>query len=255
MVWDINDIKAMKQRLSEGESVASVAESFGVSASAIYATSRNYGISIRACRNTKQAKSAKKQRDMAKFLEQEQAVMKRREIRDAARNARLAEIAEVRRSGLSLRAIGAKFNISNEWVRQLILQYNETAEDPVPLFRMPCPPLEKITERRRKVAELRRAGLSYQEIAEKLKVPKARIKNDVKLLCERDPSVEPVPVFSVLKRKIDEKAKKDIIKSRKSGQTYKQIAEKYDVTPGRIFHICRNAGITDHPQLKNGKKK
>jgi DNA-binding NarL/FixJ family response regulator len=250
MVWDINDIKDMKQRLSAGESVASVAGSFGVSAAAIYATSRNYGISIRACRNTKQAKSARKQRNLAKLLEREQGVLKRREIREAARNVRLSEIAEARRSGLSLKAVGRKFNVSNEWVRQSVLQYNKTAKNPVPLFRSPSPPLAEITERRRKVAELRRSGLSYQEISEKLNVPKDRIKNDVKVLCERDPTIEPIPAFSVVKRKIDDKAKTEIIKARQAGQTYKQIAQKYDVTAGRIFHICQAAEISPRHRQK-----
>ncbi|MDR2704818.1 MAG: hypothetical protein LBC02_03475 [Planctomycetaceae bacterium] len=254
MVWNINDIKSIKQRLSTGESVASVAGSFGVTAAAIYATSRNYGISIRACRNTKQAKSAKKQKNLAKLLEREQSVLKRREAREVVRNARLAEIAEARRSGLSLKAVGAKFNVSNEWVRQSVLQYNKTAKNPVPFFRSPSPPLAEITERRRKVADLRRSGLSYQEISEKLNVPKDRIKNDVKVLCERDPTIEPIPPFSVVKRKIDEKAKKEIIKARKAGQTYKQIAQRYDVTAGRIFHICQHAEIAPASRLKNKTK-
>jgi DNA-binding NarL/FixJ family response regulator len=243
MVWNINDIKSIKQRLSAGESVSSVAGSFGVTAAAIYATSRNYGISIRACRNTKQAKSVKKQKNLTKLHEREQSVLKCREMREAARNARLSEIAEARRSGLSLKAVGRKFNVSNEWIRQSVILYNKTAKNPVPFFRSPSPPLAAITERRRKVAELRRSGLSYQEISEKLNVPKERIKNDVKVLCERDPTIKPIPAFSSVRRKIDDKAKKEIIKARKAGQTYKQIAQKYDVTIGRICHICRDAKI------------
>jgi DNA-binding NarL/FixJ family response regulator len=272
MVWNINDIQEMKRRFSAGESVASVADSYGITTAAIYATARNYGISIRTCHNTKEAKLAKKQK---KLREQEKTVLKhhktqetarknrlreqekkrktqeaarkvrlreqekKRKIQEAARKAHLAEIAKARRSGLSLKAVGAMFNVSKEWVRQSILQYNKTAKRPVPFFRSTNEPSSEITERRQKVMELWRAGLSYLEIVEKLKVSQERIKHDLKVLCKQDPSMGPLPNFSTRKCKIDANAKTEILKARKAGQTYKQIAQKYDVTPGRIYNICQ----------------
>ncbi|MDR0704839.1 MAG: hypothetical protein LBF88_07615 [Planctomycetaceae bacterium] len=230
----------MKRRFSMGESIASIADSYGITTAAVYATARNYGISIRTCRKTKEAKSARNQKRLKKLREREKIMLKQRKIREAARKARLAEIAEARRSGLSLRAVGAMFNVSNEWVRQSVFQYNETAKRPVPLFRSINKPSPEITERRRKVTELLRAGLSYLEIVKKMKMSQDRIKNDIKVLCKRDPSL-PLPNFSTRKCKIDANAKAEILKARKAGQKYQQIAQKYGVTAGRIFNICRDA--------------
>jgi len=93
-----------------------------------------------------------------------------------------AEIIELRRSGETLQRIAEKYHLTGERVRQIIAIYNAKAESPVTVRignRVRCP---KVAERREKVAELRRSGMTLAKIAETLDVARHTIIQDCRIL-------------------------------------------------------------------------
>jgi DNA-binding CsgD family transcriptional regulator len=96
-----------------------------------------------------------------------------------------AEIIDLRRSGETLKQIAEKYDLTGERVRQIIKKYNATAEEPVvctPKGRTPSP---KIAERRQKVAELRRSGLTLSQVADKMGISKYTVVQDCQILQKR----------------------------------------------------------------------
>ena len=97
----------------------------------------------------------------------------------------VAEIIDLRRNGETLKRIAEKYDLTGERVRQIIKRYNATAENPVvctPKGRTPSP---KIAERRQKVAELRRSGLTLSQVAEKMEISKYTVVQDCQILQKR----------------------------------------------------------------------
>jgi len=93
-----------------------------------------------------------------------------------------SEIIELRQNGETLQRIAEQYNLTGERVRQIIVKYNATADSPVTVRvgnRVRCP---KVAERREKVAELRRSGMTLAKIAEALDVPRHTIIQDCRIL-------------------------------------------------------------------------
>jgi hypothetical protein len=91
------------------------------------------------------------------------------------------EIIELRRNSEALHIIAAKYNITGERVRQIIVKYNATAESPV-LVRGKRHDTDKIAERRQKVAELRQSGMTLQKIAKTLAIPTYTVVKDCRVM-------------------------------------------------------------------------
>jgi uncharacterized protein (DUF433 family) len=92
------------------------------------------------------------------------------------------EIIELRRSGETLQRIADKYNLSGERVRQIIAIYNASADSPVTVRignRVRCP---KVAQRRQKVAELRKSGMTLAKIAETLDILQHTIIQDCRIL-------------------------------------------------------------------------
>jgi len=166
------------------------------------------------------------------------------------------EIAELRRKGNTLAVIAQNYGISRERVRQLILRYNRISDNPVDneavkkTTQLPSP--EQL-ERRKKILELCRSGLTYREIAEALGVTKGHAYNTI---YDYNRTAEhPLQV----RRDQDERKEKyrkrreAIVVERKKGKTIHAIAEQLGISCASVNKAVKKAGLT-RPR-RNPKKK
>jgi uncharacterized protein (DUF433 family) len=241
-------IDNIKSRLIKSESVKHIAESLNISLAAMYRLCylhdidipESYDLPDKQEANPKQSKIREEKR---KKREKKQKEYRKQVERNRKKRAdRMCQIAELRRGGATYSEIAVKHKITRERVRQILLDYNEVSDKPIlpEEFNHKRPPNPNVIARREKVAELRRARLSHQEIAKKTKVSLGVIRQDLENY-NRD-SDNPITPFRVDKRQhIDAKAKLDIVKMRNKGASISEIAEKYDVCPSRIYQVLREA--------------
>jgi transposase len=166
------------------------------------------------------------------------------ELNRKKRENRMNHIAKMRRNGSTYAEIAEKYGLTTERIRQIIQQYNETAENPlipeeVNHKRSPSP---IVAARREKVAELRRARLSHQQIAKKMKVSLGVVRQDLEVYNRE--SENPIPNFVVDKRhRIGNAEKIEIIRLRKFGVPVAEIAAEYEVVASRIYQVLNEAGL------------
>ncbi|MDR0337296.1 MAG: hypothetical protein LBI18_09420 [Planctomycetaceae bacterium] len=249
--WTQKTIKNIKKRLMDGESLKHIAESFHVSVGEMYRLCFSHGIDVhgiydllsRRKANPEQIKKRKKQEKerIKKLKIREQEIKKYRnqiENNRKTRENRLNHIAALRRDGATYAEIAKVYELSVERIRQIIQDYNKTAENPVTpeKFNHKRPPDPGVAVRRQKVAELRRTGLSHQQIAQKVNVSIGVIRQDLEVYNRE--SDNPITPFRVDQRqRIDNKAKLDIVKLRKRGVAIVDIAKKYGVVISRIYQV------------------
>jgi uncharacterized protein (DUF433 family) len=160
------------------------------------------------------------------------------------RRERANHIAELRRGGATYAEIAAQYQLTMDRIRQIVKSYNETAKNPVlpEEFNHKRPPDLEVAVRREKVAELRRTGLSHQQIAKKMNVSAGVIRQDLEVYNKT--SDNPIPFFQVDKRhRINAQIMPEIIKMRKCGVPVSDIAEKYGVVASRIYQVLNEAGL------------
>ncbi|MDR1270875.1 MAG: hypothetical protein LBK82_15275 [Planctomycetaceae bacterium] len=251
-------IDNIKSLLMKGESIEHIAESLDVSTTAMYRLCHIHNIDFRGIRalsrsrksielcKEKEAKRIEKikiRKEKRKKREKEQKEYRKQVEHNRKKRAdRINQIAKMRRDGATYSEIAVKYKLTTERVRQILLDYNKSSDIPVPPedFNHKRPPNPDVTARREKVAELRRTGLSHQEIAKKTKVSIGVIRQDLETY-NRD-SDNPITPFRVDKRQhIDATAKLDIVKMRNKGASISELAEKYDVCQSRIYQILREA--------------
>jgi uncharacterized protein (DUF433 family) len=252
------NIDIIKSRLMKGESIEHIAESFDVSATAMYRLCHRHNIDfqgVRALPRSRKSTKSYKEKEAKRIekikirtekrtkREKEQKEYRKQVEHNRKKRAdRMNQIAKMRRDGATYSEIAVKYKLTTERVRQILLDYNKLSDIPVlpEEFNHKRPPNPDVTARREKVAELRRAGLSHQEIAKKVKVSLGVIRQDLETY-NRD-SDNPITPFRVDKRQhIDAKAKLDIVKMRNKGASISEIAEKYDVCQSRIYQVLREA--------------
>ncbi|GHT27176.1 hypothetical protein FACS18942_06040 [Planctomycetales bacterium] len=224
----VEDILA---ELKTGAKVSEIAKKFGKSPMLIYSICHCIGYSIRKLRAEQRGDSPEKIRRFPRVY--------RPSERDL-------DIITMRRAGFMLAAIGNKYNISRERVRQVILKYNQNNPDNPVSNKVPRAakqPDPKLIERRKVVAKLRRKGMSQIEIGTQLGISAAVVKQDLDRYNET--AKKPIKRFVVVRRKLSSEDRKKIVSACKKGVLARVLAEKYGVSVGRICHLSRRAGIPD----------
>jgi transposase len=245
MNWTQKNIENVKHRLSNGESATPIAKSLNIPVSEFYRLCFLHSINIRQLRGLPEPKVRETDPVKIKMREAEKkAYRKRVEFNRKKRENRMNHIVEMRRNGSTYAEIAEKYRLTIERIRQIIQQYNETADNPlipeeVNHRRSPSP---IVAARREKVAELRRAGLSHQQIAKKMKVSLGVIRQDLETYNRE--SDNPIPYFVVDKRhRIGDAEKAEIVRLRKSSVSVIEIAAKYEVVASRIYQVLNKAGL------------
>ena len=155
------------------------------------------------------------------------------------------EIAELRRKGTTLRAIGEQYGITRERVRQVVLLFNRLSDNPVDIMkarRLGYQPSPEKLARQSKIVELCRADLTYQQIADALGIEKKYVFQD---LARYNHSVEhPLRARREDNRKVTDEVKNSIIRERKKGTTNYVLAERFGVSYGTICRVIKEAGLT-----------
>jgi uncharacterized protein (DUF433 family) len=257
-------INNIKSRLMKGESIEHIAESLDVSVTAMYRLCHRHDIDFQGIRTLpRKRKATETRKEKRKICEKEERkrieeikrirkekTKKRQEehIKQVERNRkrradRMNQIAKMRRGGATYLDIAVKYKLTTERVRQILRVYNKLSDTPIlsEKFNHKRSPNSNVTARQEKVAKLRRAGLSHQEIAKKIKVTISAVRQDLETYNKK--SGNPIAPFRVDKRQhIDAKAKLDIVKMRNKGASVSEIAEKYDVCPSRIYQVLKEAG-------------
>lgn len=155
------------------------------------------------------------------------------------------EIAELRRKGTTLRAIGQQFGITRERVRQVVLLFNKYSDDPVDIVkarRLGHQPSPEKLARQNKVVKLCRTGLTYQQIADTMGIEKKYVFQD--LARYNHTAAQPLRARREDNRKITEEVKATIIQERKKGTTNYALAKRFDVSYGTICRVIKEAGLT-----------
>jgi len=155
------------------------------------------------------------------------------------------EIAELRRQGTTLRAIGEQFGITRERVRQVVLLFNRLSDDPVDIVqarRLGYQPSPEKLERQNKIVELCQADLTYQQIADALGIEKKYVFQD--LARYNHTAEHPVRARREDKRKVTDEVKSSIASERKKGTTNYVLAERFNVSYGTICRVIKEAGLT-----------
>jgi uncharacterized protein (DUF433 family) len=235
MNWTQKNIKNVKQRLSNGENATKIAKSLDISTREFYRLCFLHRVNIRKLRGFPESRV----REVKKKAFREQVELNRKK-----RENRTNHIVAMRRNGSTYAEIAEKYGLTTERIRQIIQQYNETADNPLipEEVNHKRPPSPIVAARREKVAELRRARLSHQQIAKKMKVSLGVIRQDLETYNRE--SDNPVPYFVVDKRhRIGKTEKSEIIRLRKSGIPVSEIAAKYEVVASRIYQVLNEAGL------------
>ena len=155
------------------------------------------------------------------------------------------EIAELRRKGTTLRAIGLQYGITRERVRQVVLLFNKYSEDPVDLVKarklgyQPSP--EKLA-RQNRVVELCRTGLTYQQIADTMDIEKKYVFQDIARYNHK--TGQQLRARREDNRKITGEVRATIIQERKKGTTNFALAKRFNVSYGTICRVIKEAGLT-----------
>ena len=242
--WKQKDIEKVKRCLSNGRKTTQIADLFNISMPRFYYLCRLHDINIRECRGLPKYKPRKV--DPVKLKEREakkKAYREKVELNRKKREIRRNHIAELRRSGLTYAEIGEKYGLTTEAIRQILCQYNKTADNPVPpeKYNHKRPPDPIVAARREKVAALRRSGLSHRQIAKRMKVSLGVIVQDLDVYNKT--SDNPIPHFMVDKRhRIGDAEKKEIVRLRKFGVPVSEIALKYGVTAICIYRALSKMG-------------
>ena len=163
------------------------------------------------------------------------------------------EIAELRRIGTTLCAIGEQFGITRERVRQVVLLFNKLSDDPVDIVkarRLGYQPSPEKLERQNKIVELCRKGLTYQQIADAMGIEKKFVFQD--LARYNHTAEHPLRARREDNRKVTDEVKDRIIRGRKKGITNFALAAQFDVSYGTICRVIKEAGLT-RPR-RNAKK-
>jgi DNA-binding NarL/FixJ family response regulator len=161
------------------------------------------------------------------------------------------EVAECRRKGMTFGAIGEKYGISRQRVRQIIVRFNIVSENPVDIKAsrvLAAQPSPAIQERRRKVVELCRAGLTYQQMADTMGIEKKYIFQDVAR--HNRTEKRPLKVRRAEHHKETSEVRKGIIQGHKKGLTHNVLAEQYNISYGTVFRVLKSAGLTAHRDLR-----
>ena len=163
---------------------------------------------------------------------------------------RNAEIVELRRQGNTLDAIAQRYSITRERVRQIVRRHNKISDNPVNIEaarRLARQPKPELLERRTKIVELRRTGLSYQQIADALGIKKNEVSQCVHTY---NRSVAPTLKVSVEdnRDRISDETKNGIIQERENGMTTAAMAKQFGVSIGTVNRMLKESGLT-RPQL------
>jgi len=231
MARNIQLIKEVIAELSKGTKVRAAAEKFNVPPSLIYSMCNCVGFSIRKLHARQKTTTQKKSKRTPRVYKPSE---------------RDLDIAAMRRSGFMLAAIGNKYDISRERVRQIIVKYNQNNPDnpvsnDIPRAARHTSP--RIIERREVVAKMRRSGLSQIEIGKQLNISPAVVKQDIDHYNET--AEDPVKHFVVVRRKLSLEDQEKIVDACKKGVFSRVLAEQFGVSVGRICHLSRRAGIPD----------
>ena len=155
------------------------------------------------------------------------------------------EIAELRRGGMTLKAISLRYGISRERVRQVILQFNKNSDNPVDIEKARissrCLSPERL-ERQNKIVELCRSGLTSQQIADTLGIEKSHVFQDI--IRHNRTAESPLRFHRTYNRKITDEVREIIIQERKKGTTNYVLAERFGVAYGTICLVLKAAGLT-----------
>jgi transposase len=255
--WTQKNISDIKKRLTKGESIKQIAESFEVSLGSVYLLCNANEIPFRQLRGLKPMKCRVK--DPAKVREQEkrqQAYQKRLEQNRRRKFVRLNGIVAMRRAGATLKTIAGKYGVTHEAIRQTINRYNEASDNPVLNINNKRSVFPAVAKRREDVAAMVRSGLSYAEVARKLNVSVPVIRQDMAKYNKK--SKTPISYAPNGKVRSDQRIlrndKQKIVQMRHSGISVKEIAKKYRVSSGRIYFIL-NAETVSPKQKQNLKQK
>ncbi|MDR0520229.1 MAG: hypothetical protein LBH00_00070 [Planctomycetaceae bacterium] len=163
------------------------------------------------------------------------------------------DIAELRRSGLTLEEIGRRYGITRERVRTIILRFNAISDNPVDSdqVRLLNPRITRISSRREKVVALRRQGMVYKDIAQTMGLTLTTVMADIRK--HNITSQEPLPSFAYARRKLTDPVVEKIIEEWKKGTKIQEIAAMAGVTYGSIHRVLKKRGLYRKPH-KNRKK-
>ena len=209
-----NEVRdAIIRERDEGATVAAMAEQFGVSRTAV----RN--------------------------------VLRRAELPCPDISDRDKEIAELRRQGKKLADIGKEYGLTSSQVCHAVARYNKTTDDPIP---MSAPPTaQQMTERMKKIAEMGRSGMTYQQIADALGLRKRYLQG---LVLEYNRTAEhPVNVLSENEVKINDEVRSGFIRERRMGKSLTAIAKQFGVSRTVVGNVLKKAGLL-YPFLSDRDK-
>jgi len=154
------------------------------------------------------------------------------------RAVRAKKILELCRQGISHDAIAQRYGISREYVKTVLHRYNKTASDPI----SDTPPtVQELLERREKMAELARSGLTYQQIAGAMGLSKKYTYNQIRKYNQT--SEHRVKVRRKSQEEISVEVRNAIIKERKNGTIMSEIAELFGISLGTVNYVLRKAGL------------
>ena len=169
---------------------------------------------------------------------------------------RNVEIVERRRKGETLESISRTYGLSRERIRQIVCRYNRSSENPIDIKEIKMqtrlkPPPETL-ELRKKILELCQSGLTYQQVADTLEIPKHHV---TQLVYAYNSTVgasqkirRPYP------QKVTSTVRENIVKERKKGFTVREITEKFNISAVTVNRILKEAGLTK-PRPWVGKSK
>jgi len=155
------------------------------------------------------------------------------------------EIAELRRQGTTLTAIGERYGITRERVRQVVLLFNRLSDNPVDIVkarRLGYQPSPEKLERQNKIVELCRSGLTYQQIADALGIEKKFVFQD--LARYNHTAERPLRARREDNRKVTDEVRNCIIRERKKRTTNYALAKRFGVSYGTICRVIKEAGLT-----------
>jgi DNA-binding CsgD family transcriptional regulator len=144
-------------------------------------------------------------------------------------------ILQMRRDGLTLADIAARFGITRERVRQIEM-YNKTAREPLgEQYNHKTKMYKGIAERRDAARKMRLTGASYNEIAECLGIPVSNVVSDL-----RKDVGNAIPKYARSPDSI--KKYEAIVQDYLNGEALKDISAKYGMSIGGISYVLRKSG-------------
>ena len=142
-------------------------------------------------------------------------------------DAPLSEMLELRKQGISYGKLSEKYNCSLPTIRKKLIEYCNEYNYPIPKT-TPCPKLELPME---EIYELKKQGMTYNDLASKYNCSPATIRTGLAEYCEENNCKIPETASWYKSIKLP---MKEVYELKKQGMSYNVLSSKYNCSPATI---------------------